>query len=101
MTSESASIFRRAEPRSEQDVIPVLDLHPFLAGEPGALTHLAGEVNSALEDIGFFFIENHGVPQELIDGVFAENARFHAQALDRKLALKVNPKGIGYMPSGL
>jgi isopenicillin N synthase-like dioxygenase len=86
---------------SGEDVIPVLDLRAFLKGEPGALAHLGQEVRRALEDIGFFFVKNHGVRQELIDGVFGENARFHSQPLEHKLSVKVNNRGIGYMPSGL
>jgi hypothetical protein len=43
----------------------------------------------------------HGVSQNLIDRVFAENVRFHVLPLERKLAVKVNSKGIGYMPPGL
>ena len=101
MSTTRPSIFTQAQPFSEQDRIPVLDVGPFLAGEPGALTRLGQEVRWALEDIGFFFIKNHGVPQTLIDRVFAENARFHALPLERKLTVKVNSKGIGYMPPGL
>ena len=95
------SIFRDAEERSPSDVIPVLDLGPFLAGDPGALSPLADQVRRALQDIGFFFVENHGVPQTLIDRVFEENARFHALPEDRKRPLLVNRRGVGYMPSGL
>ncbi len=101
MSTTHPFIFKEAQPLSEEDRIPVLDIGPSLAGEPGALGRLGEEVRLALEDIGFFFIENHGVPQLLIDRVFAENARFHAQPLERKLAVKVNSKGLGYMPSGL
>jgi hypothetical protein len=94
-------VFGKARPESEAHRIPVLDVGPFLAREPGALARVGQDVRQALEDIGFFFIKNHGVAQELIDRVFAENARFHAQPLERKLSVKVNSKGIGYMPSGL
>jgi isopenicillin N synthase-like dioxygenase len=93
--------FNKELPLSEEDRIPILDVGPFLAREPGALTRLGQDVHQALEDIGFFFIKNHGVSQELIDRMFAENARFHAQPLERKLSVKVNRKGIGFMPSGL
>ena len=89
--------FKKAQPLREEDRIPVLDVGPFLAREPGALARLGQDVCQAREDIGFFFIKNHGVSQELIDRVFASNARFHAQPLERKLAVKVNSKGIGYL----
>jgi isopenicillin N synthase-like dioxygenase len=101
MSTTCPFVFKTAQSMSEGDRIPVLDVGPFFAREPGALARLGQEVRQALEDIGFFFIKNHGVAQELIDRVFAENARFHAQPLERKLSVKVNSKGIGYMPSGL
>lgn len=101
MSNERTSIFSDARDPSRKDVIPVLDLRAFLAGEPGALARLGEDVRRALEDIGFFFVENHGVPQNLIDRVFAENARFHSQPMKRKVSLRVNEKGLGYMPAGL
>lgn len=101
MSTTHPSGFKKAQLLRKEDRIPVLDVGPFFAGEPEALTRLGQEVRQALEDIGFFFIKHHGVPQELIDRVFAEDARFHAQPMERKLTIKVNNKGIGYMPPGL
>ena len=51
------------------ETIPVIDLGPFLAGEPGALDRTAKELRFALTEIGFYFIVNHGVPREKIRGV--------------------------------
>lgn len=101
MSTTHPSPYTTSQPINVKELIPVLDVGPFLAQEPGALARLGQEVRQALEDIGFFFIKNHGLPQELIDRVFTENARFHAQPLERKLSVKVNSRGIGYMPSGL
>ncbi|HKA54884.1 MAG TPA: 2-oxoglutarate and iron-dependent oxygenase domain-containing protein [Candidatus Binatia bacterium] len=91
----------QAEPASAEEENPVLDVGPYLGGEAGARQRLAREVGYALENIGFFYIRNHGVSQALIDRVFAENARFHALPLERKLQIRVNESGIGYMPTGL
>ena len=52
----------------------------------------------ALTEIGFYFIVNHGVPREQIRAVFEQVKRFHAQPLDKKLALKLNPHNTGYLP---
>jgi isopenicillin N synthase-like dioxygenase len=52
--------------------IPILDLAPYLAGEPGADVRLAAELRRACEEIGFYFIVNHGVPTRLIEAAFAE-----------------------------
>jgi isopenicillin N synthase-like dioxygenase len=78
--------------------IPVLDLAPYLAGEPGALHRLGAELRRAFEEIGFYFIVGHGVPQSLVDSAFAEAARFHAQPLEQKLAVKMDETLVGYLP---
>lgn len=78
--------------------IPVIDLRPYLAGEPGALDRAAVELRHALTEIGFYAIVNHGVPQELIRAVYAQVARFHAQPLDKKLAIKIDKHNVGYLP---
>ena len=83
---------------SATDEIPILDVGPYLAGEPGALEALANEVRHAQESIGFYYIVNHGVPQQLIDDTFAAVARFFDLPEDEKLALKVDHHQIGYIP---
>ena len=81
-----------------EHVIPVLDLGPFFAGKRGALARLGTELRAACETIGFYFIEGHGVSQDLVDRTFAEAARFHALPLDAKMALRANQHNVGYMP---
>jgi isopenicillin N synthase-like dioxygenase len=80
--------------------IPVLDLGPYLAGEPGARERAAAELGAACESIGFFFIAHHGVPQSLIDGAFAAAEQFHSLPLERKLAVRALEEPIGYLPVG-
>ena len=80
------------------ETIPVIDLGPFLAGEPGALDRTAKELRFALTEIGFYFIVNHGVPREKIQATFAEVKRFHEQPVDKKLDLKIDLHSTGYMP---
>src|SRR3989442_4219976 len=81
-------------------VIPVIDLEPYFSGAPGAIKSVAGELATALEDIGFFIIVNHGVPRDLIDRTFAEARRFHAQPYETKMALRMNEHNNGYMAMG-
>jgi len=78
--------------------IPVLDLAPYLSGQSAARERLAKQLCHALENIGFYFIKGHGVPQSLIDAAFAATARFHAQPLDRKMKLPRNRDNVGYLP---
>jgi isopenicillin N synthase-like dioxygenase len=80
--------------------IPVIDLGPYLAGEPGALERTARALGAACEEIGFYFIANHGVQQSYIDRVFVEAERFHSLPLERKMAVKALDQPIGYLPLG-
>jgi isopenicillin N synthase-like dioxygenase len=80
------------------DEIPILDLAGYLRGEPGELERIAAQLRHIFERVGFYFITNHGVPQVLIDRMFEEVKRFHAQPLDAKLSVKINQHNVGYMP---
>ena len=80
------------------ETIPVIDLGPYLAGEPGALDQAARELRFALTEIGFYFIVNHGVSADQIARTFAEVKRFHAQPDEKKLALKLDHHNTGYLP---
>ena len=80
--------------------VPVIDIGPYLAGEKGALEDTARQLGAASESLGFYFIGNHGVPQPLIDRVFAAAERFHSLPLERKLAVKCFDRVVGYLPLG-
>lgn len=88
------------EPRMPRMVgsMPVIDVSTWLAGEPGALERIAGELRYACEQVGFYFLTGHGIPPEAIDRVLAAAKRFHDQPLDEKLKLKVNQETVGYLP---
>lgn len=80
------------------DEIPVLDLGPYLAGDPGAKAAMGAKLAHVFERVGFYFLVNHGVPQSLIDGAFAAAKLFHDQPLENKLEIKLNEYNIGYLP---
>jgi isopenicillin N synthase-like dioxygenase len=82
---------------SVKEEIPVIDVAGALAGDAAALQSCAEQVRHAYEDVGFWYLRGHAVPQSLIDRVFAEAARFHAQPLEEKLKLKINEHNIGYL----
>jgi isopenicillin N synthase-like dioxygenase len=78
--------------------LPLLDASAYLRGEPGALDALAAGLRFALEDVGFYLLAGHGIPEPLIESTFAAARRFHAQALEAKLAVRINEHNLGYMP---
>jgi isopenicillin N synthase-like dioxygenase len=81
-----------------QHTIPIIDLGPYLAGEPGAMDRSAGELRHALTEIGFYFIVNHGVPELQIRDAFQQAARFHALPIERKMDVRVDRHNVGYLP---
>jgi isopenicillin N synthase-like dioxygenase len=80
------------------ETIGVVDIGPYLAGQPGALERTAGELRVALTEIGFYFIVNHGVPKALIRDIYREAARFHSQPLDKKMEVRIDRHNVGYLP---
>jgi isopenicillin N synthase-like dioxygenase len=82
------------------EIIPIIDLGPYLAGIPGATDRAAEELHFALTEIGFYFIVNHGVSSEQIDAVFRQAARFHSRPLQKKLEVKLDKHNVGYLPMG-
>ena len=83
---------------SQAETIPVVDLGPTLAGQPGALERTAAELRFALTGIGFYFIVNHGVPAAQSRGIFDQTARFHALPLERKMEIRIDNHNVGYLP---
>jgi isopenicillin N synthase-like dioxygenase len=96
----SAATQLRAGAASEHGRIPVLDIGPSLAGDPGAAASLAHAIARTCEDTGFAVIANHGVPVRLVENAFAVAAKFFARPETDKLALKVGEYNIGYLPFG-
>lgn len=60
---------------SETIEIPVIDLAPFLAGGPGA-AGVVTAIRAACEEIGFFCIVGHGVPEAIIERIGERSRAF-------------------------
>lgn len=55
------------------DRIPVIDLSELTSSptpNPEAWSRAAAEIGDACLNIGFFYVKNHGVNQELINNIF-------------------------------
>src|SRR6267154_1810306 len=94
----SSSEAVKAAPPMVGGEIPLIDVAAYLAGEPGAAERAAAQLRFAFENVGFYYLAGHGVPQATIDATYEAAARFHAQPMDAKLAIKVDEHNTGYMP---
>lgn len=84
--------------QADGDLIPVLDLAPLPAGEPGALDRLGAELAHALTEVGFFFITNHGIPWELVTGLYHQAERLHGLGVDELDTIRMDGRHGGYLP---
>lgn len=65
-------------------IIPVLDLSLFLSGSEVQRNKFVADLGSAYEEIGFAAIENHGIPQDVIDDFYGQVERFFAMSVEDK-----------------
>jgi isopenicillin N synthase-like dioxygenase len=86
---------------SASESIPVIDIGPFLSGDPAGARAVAEAVRAACEGIGFFTVVGHRVPEALVDRLYADAREFFALPLEEKLRVKkpdgTNPKGFAAM----
>jgi isopenicillin N synthase-like dioxygenase len=66
------------------NVVPSIDLAPFTTGSGGGKQMVAREVARACEEIGFFKVRRHGVPQSLVERTFATASAFFANPQEVK-----------------
>lgn len=84
----------------DADLIPVLDLTGLRSGDPDTITRLGGELRRALEDVGFFFLTNHGIDWDLVRAVYGEARRLHALDDDTKAGFAMEKRSGGYLHLG-
>jgi len=83
------------------DHIPVIDLGPLLAGRPVAVESTADQIRHACEQIGFFFIVNHGLDQTQVSAVFVAMRELFALPEQAKHDVRMNPHQCGWQPMGV
>ena len=79
-------------------MIPTLDLGDYLAGSITARNALAAKLRDIQENIGFYTVVNHGVPQSPIDQGYQALRQFFSLPLNEKLEVKINQNSVGYVP---
>ncbi len=85
---------------TETELIPVLDLSRLEEGEHEVVTQLGHELRHALEEVGFFFITNHGVPWSQVEDVYDAARELHALPDAPKEAIAMDGTHGGYLGLG-
>jgi isopenicillin N synthase-like dioxygenase len=82
--------------------VPVIDLAPARTGGRAERERVAGAIDAACREIGFFAIGGHGVPDRTVDDLRRAAHAFFALPLAEKLAVRHPVAGTnrGYHPVG-
>lgn len=82
--------------------VPVIDLAPARGGSRGERARVAGAIDAACREIGFFAIRGHGVPEALVHRLHGLAHEFFALPLATKLAARHPVAGTnrGYHAAG-
>jgi len=85
--------------------VPVIDLSAARTrhtGDDGDLDALAGAVGDILLDAGFFYVENHGIADTVVRGVWDQTLAFFALPDREKQEIHIarSPYHRGYFPEG-
>lgn len=83
--------------------LQIVDMEPFLAGDPAGKARVAADFAHAFETTGFAVIVGHGVPETLAHETYAAATRFFELPMETKMACQPKGKsgGRGYMPIGI
>lgn len=89
-----------AEKPSSFTSIPTIDLAEIDSSSLDTKRKLSKAIYDACHECGFFYIQNHGISEEIISDTFALLKRFFALELEAKMDAHVqkNPAIRGYEP---
>lgn len=80
--------------------IPVIDVGPLRSGDSNAILSVGRAMRQASETVGFFYVRDHGIPQDLIDRAFATSKAFFMAPEADKRAVAVNGLHRGFVVPG-
>ncbi|KAJ7776815.1 hypothetical protein DFH07DRAFT_797909 [Mycena maculata] len=80
--------------------IPIIDLSDISSTDPAVRRGLVSEIKHACTEVGFFYVKNHGIPEEIIQGTLALMCKFFDLPLEAKLEVEntKTPNFKGYSP---
>lgn len=67
--------------------IPVIDFAPFVSGDGEGQQQVAQEIYQACHTVGFMYLKNHGVAEDLLERVFQQSEQFFSLPLETKQQL--------------
>jgi isopenicillin N synthase-like dioxygenase len=69
--------------------IPLIDIADLRSNDAAKRIAVAVQIRQACERVGFFYVRNHGVPDELLNAVYAAAREFFALPAEEKLLVDI------------
>ncbi|KIK56244.1 hypothetical protein GYMLUDRAFT_99260 [Collybiopsis luxurians FD-317 M1] len=84
--------------RTSFQSIPIIDLTNYTSRDSAVQRALALEIRHACIDVGFFYVQHHGVSDTLVEEFLEQSKEFFALPLQDKLKIsnKTTPNRMGY-----
>jgi isopenicillin N synthase-like dioxygenase len=84
------------------DTLPVLDVSGMFSSDIEERKKFAAKLRDACMRVGFFYIENHRIPEKQVDDLFEVGKRFFALPFEEKMQIYIDntPNYRGYTPMG-
>ncbi|KAI9740255.1 MAG: hypothetical protein M1834_004833 [Cirrosporium novae-zelandiae] len=65
-------------------VIPLIDFSRYLHGTPSEKAAIGNAMAHGFKTAGFIYLQNHGIPSDTVENVFAQSAQFFARPQEQK-----------------
>lgn len=80
--------------------IPLIDVSGIFSENLDDRKKVAAELRLACVNVGFFYVKNHGISQEMVDGVFEWGKKFFDLTFEEKMEIYIDnvPNYRGYTP---
>jgi isopenicillin N synthase-like dioxygenase len=69
--------------------VPVIDMAPAWSGVPAKRKAVTDAIAEASGQVGFFYMRNHGIPQEVFNNIFQTAQDFYALPAEAKMEVSV------------
>ena len=79
-------------------VIPTIDLTALGNSDPAAQHKIATHLAEVYSTVGFAYLSNHGIADDVVQAAFGASRRFHELPMAEKMAIEVNEHHRGYIP---
>lgn len=80
--------------------IPVINVAGIFSDKLEDRRAVAAKIRDACIRVGFFYVEDHGIPEEIVDNVFDLGKKFFDLSFEEKMRIFINnsPNYRGYTP---